>query len=82
MNSNLELEPRDNKGNEINKYFINCGLIKDIKNNYNKENTIIINNNIHINTYIDKTKSSSSKANFNNKSPNIFIFDSQMQNQQ
>ena len=82
MNSNLELEPRDNKGNEINKYFINCGIIKDIKNNYNKENTIIINNNIHINTYIDKTKSSSSKANFNNKSPNIFIFDSQMQNQQ
>jgi len=82
MDSNLELEPRDNKGNEINKYFINGGLIKNIKNSYNKENTIIINNNIHINTYIDKTKTSASKPNFNNKSPNIFFFDRQIQKSQ
>ena len=82
MNSNLDLEPRDNKGNQINKYFINSDLIKNIKNSYNKENTIIINNNIHINTYIDKTKNSSSKTNFNNKSPNIFFFDGQIQKKQ
>ena len=53
INSNLELEPRDNnRHNSINKYYIDSGI--KTNKNYNKANTIIINNNIHINTFIDK----------------------------
>jgi len=82
LDSNLDFGPIDNKGSEFNKYFINSGVIKNIKNGYNKGNTIIINNNIHINTYIDKSKNIASKTNYNNKSPNIFFFDRQIKKQQ
>ena len=55
FNSTLELEPQDNyKRRSVNKYYIDSGN-KNIKKNksYNNPNTIIINNNIQINTVID-----------------------------
>ena len=63
INSNLELEPPDNnRHNSINRYYIDSG-IKSNKN-YNKTNTIIINNNIHINTFIDKNLDKKEFINF------------------
>ena len=54
LNSNLELEPQDNNRlTSTNKYYINSGTKPNIYKDYNKVNTIIINNNIHINNFID-----------------------------
>ena len=58
-NANIELGPQDNyTRRSINKsYLSNINKSIDIDNTYNKANTIIINNNIHINTLInDKSK--------------------------
>ena len=55
-NSN-DLEPHDNnRRSSNNKYYIDSGMKPNINKSYNKtnSNTIIINNNIHINTFIDK----------------------------
>lgn len=49
-NSYIQQEPQDNKRGSTNKYYIDNDKIKQ---SYNNPNTIIINNNIHINTYID-----------------------------
>ena len=46
--------------------------INNNKNNINKHNTIIINNNIHINTYIDNGKSLNIKKPIKNSK--IFLF--------
>ena len=58
-NLNIELEPQDNYARKsVTKSFINnINKNIDIDDNYNKANTIIINNNIQINTLInDKSK--------------------------
>ena len=58
-NANIELEPQDNYARKsVTKSFINnINKNIDIDDNYNKANTIIINNNIQINTLInDKSK--------------------------
>ena len=52
INQTVENEPRDNTKRIFNKKNEN-----NIINNINKHNTIIINNNIHINTYLDNNKS-------------------------
>ena len=78
-NSYIEQGPQDNKRGSSNKYIIDNDKVKQ---SYNNPNTIIINNNIHINTYIDKSKNIASKTNYNNKSPNIFFFDRQIKKQQ
>jgi hypothetical protein len=49
-----------------------------ISQSYNKANTIIINNNIHINTYIDKNnlnENGTIKGSFNKNNPNLFLFE-------
>ena len=64
INQTEENEPRDNNRRSINKLKkksqinnININDINNSINKINKHNTIIINNNIHINTYIDNKKS-------------------------
>ena len=53
-NSN-NIEPHDNnRRSSKNKYYIDSGMKYNINKSFNKANTIIINNNIHINTFIDK----------------------------
>ena len=59
FNVTLELEPQDNyKRRSVNKYYIDSGKNNINKNkSYNNANTIIINNNIQINTlFDDKTR--------------------------
>ena len=59
FNVTLELEPQDNyKRRSVNKYYIDSGKNNINKNkSYNNTNTIIINNNIQINTlFDDKTR--------------------------
>ena len=59
FNVTLELEPQDNyKRRSVNKYYIDSGKNNINKNkSYNNTNTIIINNNIQINTlFNDKTR--------------------------
>ena len=59
FNVTLELEPQDNyKRRSVNKYYIDSGKNNINKNkSYNNANTIIINNNIQINTlFNDKTR--------------------------
>jgi hypothetical protein len=49
-----------------------------ISQSYNKANTIIINNNIHINTYFDKNNLNENgiiKGNFNKNNTNLFLFE-------
>ena len=67
INVTLELEPQDNyKRKSVNKYYVDNGNknnnnITDMNKSYNKANTIIINNNIQINTLI------------NNKNNNLYL---------
>ena len=66
FNITLELEPQDNyKRKSVNKYYDNSGKTSnnDLNKSYNKANTIIINNNIQINTLI------------NDKSKNLYLLD-------
>jgi len=63
-NSYIEQGPQDNKRGSSNKYIIDNDKVKQ---SYNNPNTIIINNNIHINTYIDNND-------INNKNINFIFF--------
>ena len=73
----LELEPQDNKRGSYNRKYINSNVKNNLDKNYNNINTIIINNNIHINTYFDKndlSKKDLIKANFIRNNPNLIVF--------
>ena len=78
MNPSLQLEPQDNKRGSTNKYYINNGIKDNINKDYNnKDNTIIINNNIHINTFIDKNDLNQNdfiKSGFDKNNNNLFLF--------
>jgi hypothetical protein len=66
FNITLEIEPQDNyKRKSVNKYYDNLGRTSnnDLNKSYNKAKTIIINNNIQINTLI------------NDKSKNLYLLD-------
>ena len=80
INQTVENEPRDNNRRSVNKL-----KKKNENNNYNsnninkinKLNTIIINNNIHINTFIDNQNYNNNKSindNINKNNSKIFIF--------
>ena len=76
-NSN-DLEPHDNnRRSSNNKYYIDSGMKPNINKSYNKtnSNTIIINNNIHINTFIDKNniKNNIDKNRFLNSNNNATV---------
>ena len=76
INQNFELEPKDNnRRNSNNKYYINSGMKANIKD-YNKANTIIINNNIHINTFIDKNNINLNQKGIDegNTNTNLFLY--------
>ena len=79
FNITLDLEPQDNyKRKSVNKYYSNAGnTTNNINQNFNKAKTIIINNNIQINTLInDKSKNlylvekDGFKYNYENKNKN------------
>ena len=79
FNITLDLEPQDNyKRKSVNKYYSNAGnTTNNINQNLNKAKTIIINNNIQINTLInDKSKNlylvekDGFKYNYENKNKN------------
>ena len=78
INQTVENEPRDNikKSMNILKKKIENNNMNKINNNnknkINKHNTIIINNNIHINTFIDNGKSANTNKPLKNSK--IFIF--------
>ena len=77
LNPTLQFEPQDNKRGSTNKFFNDRGIKDDINKTYNKANTIIINNNIHINTYIDKNNLNENnlfEASLNKNGPNLFLF--------
>jgi hypothetical protein len=79
LNSVSAQEPKDNDKRASNSmYFIDKGMKDKISQSYNKANTIIINNNIHINTYIDKNnlnENGTIKGSFNKNNPNLFLFE-------
>ena len=79
LNSVAIQEPKDNDKRASNiMYYIDKGMKDKISQSYNKSNTIIINNNIHINTYIDKGNLNENgifKGNFNKKNTNLFLFE-------
>ena len=58
INQTVQTEPRDNNKRQFNKLTkkIDKNIINNTINNINKNNTIIINNNIHINTYFNSNK--------------------------
>ena len=72
-NSYIEQGPQDNKRGSSNKYIIDNDKVKQ---SYNNPNTIIINNNIHINTYIDNNNLNSKDLinDINNKNINFIFF--------
>jgi hypothetical protein len=78
LNSVSVQEPKDNDKRASNSmYYIDKGMKDKISQSYNKGNTIIINNNIHINTYIDKNNLNENgifKGNFN-KNTNLFLLE-------
>ena len=78
ISPNLELEPKDNNRRRLtnNKYYINSGMKVDMNKNYNKPNTIIINNNIHINNFIDKNINQKDMVG-DNVSKNLFLYSRQ-----
>ena len=73
-NSNsVEHEPKDNIKREINKkYYIENGKGYIVDNKYNNPRTIIINNNININNYIDKN--SIKQKDFSKSNKQLFLF--------
>jgi hypothetical protein len=79
LNSVSIQEPKDNDKRASNSmYYIDKGMKDKISQSYNKGNTIIINNNIHINTYIDKNnlnENGTIKGSFNKNNPNLFLFE-------
>ena len=72
-NSYIEQGPQDNKRGSSNKYIIDNDKLKQ---SYNNPNTIIINNNIHINTYIDNNNLNNKDLinDINNKNINFIFF--------
>ena len=72
-NSYIEQGPQDNKRGSSNKYIIDNDKVKQ---SYNNPNTIIINNNIHINTYIDNNNLNNKDLinDINNKNINFIFF--------
>ena len=72
-NSYIEQGPQDNKRGSSNKYIIDNDKVKQ---SYNNPNTIIINNNIHINTYIDINNLNNKDLinDINNKNINFIFF--------
>ena len=78
INQNLELEPKDNnRRSSNNKYYIDSGMKANINKSYNnKPNTIIINNNIHINTFIDKNNINLNQKGISvgNNNKNLFLY--------
>ena len=77
INQTIENEPMDNMKRSIYKLKKkmennNMNKINNNKNKINKHNTIIINNNIHINTFIDNGKSVNTNKPIKNSK--IFIF--------
>ena len=74
-NNSNDLEPHDNnRRSSNNKYYIDSGMKANINKSYNNSNTIIINNNIHINTFIDKNnikRNIDTNLYLNNNSANI-----------
>ena len=79
LNSVSVHEPKDNDKRASNSmYYIDKGMNDKISQSYNKANTIIINNNIHINTYIDKNNLNDNgiiKGNFYKNNTNLFLFE-------
>ena len=74
VKQNSEQEPQDNKRRSCKKkIIINREINTNLNKNYNKSKTIIVNNNIHINTLIDKNKLNLNKKNIINKSANKLI---------
>jgi hypothetical protein len=73
-NSNsVEHEPKDNIKREINKkYYIENGKGYIVDNKYNNPRTIIINNNININNYVDKN--SIKQKDFSKSNKQLFLF--------
>ena len=74
-NNSNDLEPHDNnRRSSNNKYYIDSGMKPNINKSYNNSNTIIINNNININTFIDKNnikRNIDTNLYLNNNSTNI-----------
>ena len=81
ISPNLELEPKDNNRRRLtnNKYYINSGMKVSMNKNYNKPNTIIINNNIHINNFIDKNNLNINQKDMvgPNTNKNLFLYNHQ-----
>ena len=74
LNQNSKLEPQDNNRRSYKKKNLNEKMIYKIKKSYNKSNTIIINNNIHINTFIDKNKLNLNKKDLIKRSANKILY--------
>jgi hypothetical protein len=79
LNSVSVQGPKDNDKRVSNDmYYIDKGMKDKISQSYNKTNTIIINNNIHINTYIDKNNLNGNeifKGNVNKNNTKLFLFE-------
>jgi hypothetical protein len=79
INQNLKLEPQDNKRGSSKKYYYDSRAENNANINYGKPNTIIINNNIHINTFIDKKdiRINPNRPNKSKTSKNVTLFKGQ-----
>ena len=79
INQNLKLEPQDNKRGSSKKYYYDSRIKNNTNINYGKPNTIIINNNIHINTFIDKKdiRINPNRPNKSKTSKNVVLFKGQ-----
>jgi len=79
LNSVQAQEPKDNDKRASNStYYNDKGMNDKISQSYNKANTIIINNNIHINAYIDKHNLNENRiinGSFNKNNNNLFLFE-------
>jgi len=79
LNSVQAQEPKDNDKRASNStYYNDKGMNDKISQSYNKANTIIINNNIHINAYIDKHNLNENgiiNGSFNKNNNNLFLFE-------
>ena len=74
LSQNSKLEPQDNDRRSYKKKNLNERMIYKINKSYNKSNTIIINNNIHINTFIDKNKLNLNKKDLIKRSANKILY--------
>ena len=84
LNNTYELEPLDNyKRRSVNKYYYESNNKNNINKKYNTSKTIIINNNIHINTLIDNNnylnQGNLIKNGFN-RNEKLFLFENKGKN--